>query len=574
MRRMVKAVLAAGLFMAGLAWGAPAVRAESDAGRVMLVLDASGSMWGQIDGKSKIEIARGVVADMLSHWDAKTEIGLIAYGHRRKGDCGDIQTLIPPGPLNKAAFLAQVNALTPMGKTPLSQAVIDAAEALKYSEEKATVILVSDGEETCALDPCAVGTELKAKGVDFTAHVIGFDVADPAHQAQLRCLAENTGGTFLTAKNAGELTQALETVTRTVQAAPPPAPPKAAPAPAPEPAAPTGPNLAFSAVYAAGGDPVDASVGWTLFKDAGGGSPGEQVDYSFGPKWAITEPKGAYVVVAELGEAKVQQAVVVTGQPQAVVIDLNAGVLAAQLTLSDEDTALESGVSWKLYRPGEDKELTYSYDAKVQFTVPAGDYRLVGAAGEAMGEQTATVGAGRRTEITLTIGAGTLAPHAVYAAGADPVDRGASWKVLAAEADIQGNRKEISYSFDAKPVFTVPAGQYLLTLEVGETEVSVPVQIAAGATVQPEVVLGAGVLALKATAGGAAVDSGLSWKIVAAQPDIQGNRKELGYSYDAAAGFTLPAGDYLVQVEIGDRKAEQPVKIAAGKRSEVTIALP
>jgi Ca-activated chloride channel family protein len=361
-----------------------------------------------------------------------------------------------------------------------------------------------------------------------------------------------------------------------VQAAPAPqaAPEPPKPAPAPEPAAPAGPNLAFSAVYVAGGDPVDASVGWTLYKDTGGGSPGEQVDYTFGPKWAVTEPKGPYVVVAELGDTKVQQAVAVTGQPQAVVIALNAGVLAAQLTLSDEDAALETGVSWKLFRPGEDKELTYSYDAKVQFTVPAGDYRLVGAAGEAVGEQTVTISAGRRTEITLAIGAGTLAPHALYAAGADPVDRGTSWKVLAAEADIQGNRKEISYSFDAKPVFTVPAGRYLLALEVGETEVSVPVEIAAGATVQPEVVLGAGVLALKATAGGAAVDSGLAWKIVAAQPDIQGNRKELGYSYDAAASFTLPAGDYLVQVEVGDRKAEQPVKIAAGKRSEIAIALP
>jgi Ca-activated chloride channel family protein len=360
-RGIVKSALAAGLFIAGLAWGAPAApAAESGAGRVMLVLDASGSMWGQIDGKSKIEIARGVVADMLSHWDAKTEIGLIAYGHRRKGDCADIQTLIPPGPLDKAAFLAQVNALTPMGKTPLSQAVIDAAEALKFGEEKATVILVSDGEETCALDPCAVGTELKAKGVDFTAHVVGFDVADPAHQAQLRCLAENTGGTFLTAKNAGELTRALETVAQTVQAAPPAPAPAPPPAPAPEPAVVAGPNLAFTATYAAGGDPVDASVGWTLFKDAGGGTLGAQVDYTYGAKWAVTAPKGLYVVVAELGVAKVQLQVAVTGKPQAVVVNLNAGVLAAQFALSAEDSPLEKGVSWKLFQPGQEKEVAYS----------------------------------------------------------------------------------------------------------------------------------------------------------------------------------------------------------------------
>jgi len=123
-------------------------------------------------------------------------------------------------------------------------------------------------------------------------------------------------------------------------------------------------------------------------------------------------------------------------------------------------------------------------------------------------------------------------------------------------------------------VFTVPAGKYLLSLEVGQTEVGLPVEVGSGATVQPEVVLQAGVLVLKATAGSAPAEKGLSWKIVSAQADIQGNRKEFGYSFDAEASFTLPAGGYLVQVELDDRKAEQPVEVEAGKRGEVTIALP
>ena len=116
---------------------------------VMLVLDASGSMWGQIDGRSKIEIAREATGKVVSDWDPANQIGLIAYGHRRKGDCSDIETLIPLGPLEGDVFMDTVNALNPKGMTPLSQAVIDAAAALKSSEQKATVILVSDGEETC-----------------------------------------------------------------------------------------------------------------------------------------------------------------------------------------------------------------------------------------------------------------------------------------------------------------------------------------------------------------------------------------------------------------------------------------
>ncbi len=191
---------------------------------IMLVLDASGSMWGKIGTKTKVEIARETVADVLGAWKVDNTIGLVAYGHRRKGDCNDIETLIEPGPLNKPAFLAMVNGLNAKGMTPLSAAVKHAAGVLKSSEQKATVILVSDGEETCNLDPCVVGAELEKSGVDFTAHVIGFDVSDPKHQAQLRCLAENTGGRYFNARNADELGAAIEgAVNASTEPPPPPA---------------------------------------------------------------------------------------------------------------------------------------------------------------------------------------------------------------------------------------------------------------------------------------------------------------------------------------------------------------
>ncbi len=181
----------------------------ADREQVMLVLDASGSMWGQIEGRSKVEIARAAVADLVQTWKPDADLGLVAYGHRRKGDCADIETLLPAAPLEAKAYLAKVNALNAKGMTPLSQAVIHAADALKAGERKATVILISDGEETCELDPCAVGQQLEARGVDFTAHVIGFDVPNPMHQAQLRCLAENTGGRYFNASDAASLEKAL-----------------------------------------------------------------------------------------------------------------------------------------------------------------------------------------------------------------------------------------------------------------------------------------------------------------------------------------------------------------------------
>ena len=174
----------------------------------ILVLDASGSMWGEMGETTKIGIARDVIDDMLTTWDKDTPLGLMAYGHRKKGDCTDIELLQAPAKLDSAAFSKKVRALNPTGKTPMVQSVIDAAEALSYEDNKSTVILISDGEETCGLDPCEIGRSLKDKGVDFTAHVIGFGVTFE-QSAGLQCLAETTGGRYLPAEDAGELSDAI-----------------------------------------------------------------------------------------------------------------------------------------------------------------------------------------------------------------------------------------------------------------------------------------------------------------------------------------------------------------------------
>jgi Ca-activated chloride channel family protein len=202
---------------------------------MLLVLDASGSMRGKIEGRTKVEIARATVASVVHGWNPDNQLGLVAYGHRRKGDCADIETLIPVGPLDAEAYLSTVDGLGALGMTPLSAAVRQAAQALDWSEQKATVILVSDGEETCGLDPCAIGAELEKSGVDFTAHVIGFDVADAAHQAQLRCLAQATGGRYFNARDGRELSAALQGAV--VASTEPPAPPAQAALSVQQPAA-------------------------------------------------------------------------------------------------------------------------------------------------------------------------------------------------------------------------------------------------------------------------------------------------------------------------------------------------
>ncbi len=189
--------------------------------RMVLVLDASGSMWGQIKGKAKITIAKVVMADLISELPADFQTGLMVYGHRRKGDCDDIEMLMPVGPRNAVAMNAKVQGISPKGKTPLSESVRQAAKALRYTEERASVVLVSDGLETCNADPCALAAELAMSGVDFTVHVIGFDITQE-EQTRLRCMADRTGGLFLAASDAQTLRDALFKTLDEVREPPPP----------------------------------------------------------------------------------------------------------------------------------------------------------------------------------------------------------------------------------------------------------------------------------------------------------------------------------------------------------------
>jgi Ca-activated chloride channel family protein len=218
-----------------LGWALPTE--GSAAGKTIIVLDASGSMWGAVDGRHKIVVAREAIAELLQRIPPDTELGLMAYGHRRKSDCADIELLIPPARVDRKAFLKVVNSLQPKGMTPLTDAVEKAAESLQYTTAPATVILVSDGIETCRRDPCELARKLAKAGVAFRAHVIAFDLTSKEADS-FRCLADETGGLFLPAQDAASLAAALEVAVAEASAPPPPPPPPAAvPAATPMPSA-------------------------------------------------------------------------------------------------------------------------------------------------------------------------------------------------------------------------------------------------------------------------------------------------------------------------------------------------
>ena len=340
--------------------------AAQDRPNTILVLDGSGSMWGQIDGINKIVIAREVVGTLLDDFPADQNLGLTVYGHRTRGECTDIETVVAPGPGTTGAIRDAVNGINPRGMTPMTDAIIAAAEALRYTEQKATVILVSDGIETCNPDPCAAALALEQAGIDFTAHVVGFDVTDPEALAQMQCLADNTGGTFTTASNADELTQALETVTV-----------------APEPVITT---IAFEArIGSEDGQLITDPVIWTL-AGANGDATGNPIELEL--------EEGSYDIEAywTAQETALSRQFIATADPRTIVIVFEEPQLQATVT-GPASAPLGSTVEIGWTGPDEDRDyiavakpdergyVNYTYTAEgnplmLQMPPEAGIYEL------------------------------------------------------------------------------------------------------------------------------------------------------------------------------------------------------
>ena len=101
--------------------------------RLVIILDASGSMWEQIEGAHKIAVARKALKELLSGLEDDAQVGFIAYGHRSKTDCSDIEILVPLGKIDKNALISSVDSLNPLGKTPITASIKQAMEVVKSS---------------------------------------------------------------------------------------------------------------------------------------------------------------------------------------------------------------------------------------------------------------------------------------------------------------------------------------------------------------------------------------------------------------------------------------------------------
>lgn len=189
------------------------VTGDQDAGRLLLVLDASGSMADPASGgEPKIDAARAALRAMVEALPADQEVGLRVYGATvfsadEPGACTDSQRVVDLGTDNRDELLEAVDAYAPYGETPIGHALREAGADLGPDGNR-SIVLVSDGEPTCAPDPCKVAEELSAMGIGLRVDVVGLDVSGAARD-KLRCIADAGGGSYVDAGDTAELTDSL-----------------------------------------------------------------------------------------------------------------------------------------------------------------------------------------------------------------------------------------------------------------------------------------------------------------------------------------------------------------------------
>ena len=190
---------------------------------VLIVFDASGSMEDKIRGETKVHIAKRVLEDVITKADSSINIGLRVYGASNPTgnnyiDCSDSKLLVLPGTNNRRAIISEIYKILPRGFTPITYSLSQAVQDLVPYKGEKSIILISDGLETCGGDPCQLSQSLLNSGINLKIDVVGFGVKDDwAAQEQLMCIALNTNGKYYSAENDEELTKGLsESINKSV----------------------------------------------------------------------------------------------------------------------------------------------------------------------------------------------------------------------------------------------------------------------------------------------------------------------------------------------------------------------
>jgi Ca-activated chloride channel homolog len=558
-----------------LGLGLPAGSARAgDPASLIVVFDGSGSMWGSIDGAkaSKLVLAREAVRRGLGKINPSTRVGVAAFGHRR-GDCGDVEVLRAPEPLDVQRVLEPLDRLNPKGRGPLTLALREAAKSLPAAGKK-SLVLIHDDADNCQQDLCTVAGELRAANI--AVHVVGLALK-AEDTAKMLCLPQITGGRLFAAMTAADVAPTIEQALQLADGAAAEQTALASPvAPAAPVAADAPPGLYLRALLAPNGAPIGWPLKWTVSVE---GHPDQILFSGRGSNPTISTGPGRYLIEAGDGAVSASRTVEVQDKgPTLAELVLNAGLLRISARMGKAggplDDAIvsiaEAGQADAPPRHAALGALVGAYKGgDVMALLPAGRLVVRVEDGLVHAERSIVVPQGSQGHLDVVLDAARLQVFCVGRDGSGGLEAPV-FSVDEDDPDAPKGRREVARSGMRQADFVLPPGTYYVVARQGSVEARERLALGPGEVARRSLAVAVGRLALATKATGLEARSDpVAYRV---------ERIDVPYSEPIITSRPTPVlalapGRYRVEGRYGavNARSTREVEIKPGQTQQLTL---
>lgn len=559
--RIVAPLVAVAVLAAvGLAAARPALSA--DAPTAMLIVDGSGSMWGRLApaNRPKIDVVRDKLGALLAE-PSSTRVGLISFGHRRRGDCSDVEMIAGPDS-PRQSVLDPLSKLSPRGPGPVTAALRMAADAIG-SSRPAQIVIVGDNADNCRQDSCAAARAIAKSSPGVVIQVIGIGLS-ANERPRMACMAEATGGRFYDIADSNGLDAAIDEAVKLAVLAPSnvagaagkPLAPKAPPPPA-------GASLRASAALAEGRPLITAPLTWQIYKAGGAKALGQGVGKDISAKL----PAGDYNIEAELGGVKARHTITIAdGEAQSIIVSLNAAHLVARAVASKSGPPSPTAT---LSVSSNGQPVALKRGDTVDLYLQPAEYGVTAVDGAARSSQTINLAAGDDKRLDVALSTGRLDLSATGANGGAIED--VLYTVETDDPESPDGRREVARSRSPQASFVLPEGTYYIGANAGNGLTSKRVAIGAGQTVTETLAIA--LVPVKITALVAGVPAKPDDNIFYRVDRIDGDRVSIARAIGPALDLSLSPGRYRISASLATAhlSASKEVTLDAGKPAKAVI---
>jgi len=155
---------------------------------------------------TRMATAQQATIDVLKRLPSDIGSGLVVVDA-----CPTAQNIGRFGPSERGQMINQLRGLSPRQGTPLADGILEAGKLVDGVTKESTILLVSDGGESCGGDPCMVARNLARQKPHLKINVVDIGGTGAA-----TCVAEATGGKVYGVSNIAELNAGINQAAKDV----------------------------------------------------------------------------------------------------------------------------------------------------------------------------------------------------------------------------------------------------------------------------------------------------------------------------------------------------------------------